>query len=64
MITNYTVELARRVDISTALGIADDMDYDLADVRPIADKIIVSPYFADWDFDLPSTDRVLTPIAS
>lgn len=70
MITQYSTELTRRVDVSAALGLADDLDYDLTVARVKGDKAIRSPYFAEWDFDLPGSgsayfdDLDVPPLAS
>lgn len=55
MITQYSTELAQRMNVSARLGLADDLDYDLVAARVKGDKLIHSPYFAEWDFDLPSS---------
>jgi len=63
MITQYSTELARRLDLSTALALHDDLDYDLgSDVAPRAGQapraaraqVAAVAYFSDWDLDLPS----------
>jgi hypothetical protein len=70
MISQYSTELAQRMNVSAHLGIADDLDYDLAVARVKVDKVIRSPYFAEWDFDLPGSgsdyfdDLDVPPLAS
>lgn len=53
MIVQYSPELARRVNLSTALALQDDLDYDLAP-QPAAQTRATVAYFSEWDFDLPS----------
>ena len=53
MIVQYSPELARRVSLSTALALQDDLDYDLGP-HPVPRPTAAVAYFSEWDFDLPS----------
>ncbi|WP_169079179.1 hypothetical protein [Microcella alkalica] len=53
MIVQYSPELARRVNLSTALALQDDLDYDFAP-HPAPRRAAAVAYFSEWDLDLPS----------
>lgn len=70
MISQYSTELAQRMNVSARLGLADDLDFDLAVPGARGHAVIRSPYFAEWDFDLPGSgaryfdDLDVPPLAS
>ena len=50
----YSLDTARLVRVAASLGLANDPDFDLAAHPQHMQPRVHSPYFAEWDFDLPS----------
>lgn len=50
----YSLDTARLVRVAASLGLADDPDFDLAAHPQPSMPRVSSPYFAEWDFDLPT----------
>jgi hypothetical protein len=52
-VTPFDHDHARRKRVSAFLGLADDPDY-AVDARPLGSPRVSTPYFSDWDLDLPT----------
>ena len=53
----YSTDIARLVQVAAALGLASDPDFDLAAHPQPVQPRVHSPYFDEWDLDLPARGR-------
>jgi len=50
----YSLDTARLVRVAASLGLDSDPDFDLAAHPVMLTPRVHSPYFAEWEFDLPT----------
>lgn len=64
----YSLDTARLARVAASLSLANDPDFDLAAHPHSRQPRVHSPYFAEWEFDLPShghgyfDDEATTPV--